>query len=41
METFGIVLLSISGAAFVVAVVFALVIKFAPTSSMAVAATGV
>merc|ERR1711916_170317 len=41
VETFGIVLLSISGAAFAAAIVFALVVKFAPASALAASAVGV
>merc|ERR1711991_649790 len=41
VETFGIVLLSISGAAFAAAIVIALVVKFAPASALAASAVGV
>ena len=41
VQTFGIVLLSISGAAFVAAIVIAAVVKFSPASPLATAAVGV
>ncbi len=41
VQTFGIVLLSISAAAFAAAIVVALVVKFAPASALAVSAVGV
>ena len=41
VQTFGIVLLSISGAAFLAGVAIALVVHFAPASSLATSAVGV
>jgi hypothetical protein len=41
VQTFGIVMLSVSAAAFAAAIVIALVVKFAPTSALAASAVGV
>jgi hypothetical protein len=41
VQTFGIVLLSVSAAAFAAAIVIALVVKFAPSSALAASAVGV
>ena len=41
VQTFGIVLLSLSAAAFAAAIVLALVVKFAPASGLAASAVGV